>query len=136
MVLAEWYPQLHLAHVTLVAASASLFALRAGAVIAGARWPLRLLPRIAAMTIDTALLAAGATLWAALGLHPLRDAWLGTKLALLAVYVLLGTMALRRARSPRARLAWSLAALACVGFMVSVARAHDPLGALRALAAP
>jgi hypothetical protein len=37
-------------------------------------------------------------------------------------------MALRRARSTAASLAWTLAALGCFGFMVSVALAHDPAG--------
>jgi uncharacterized membrane protein SirB2 len=86
--------------------------------------------RGACVAIDTLLLAAGVTLWALLSLQPLRDAWLGTKLALLLVYVVLGTLALKRAS------AWAYAAaLACYLFMVSVALARHPLGALRAVLA-
>ncbi|MDH4050325.1 MAG: SirB2 family protein [Rubrivivax sp.] len=51
------------------------------------------------------LLAAGAALWAALQPNPVQQAWLGTKLLLLIVYISLGTMALRRARTPASRLA-------------------------------
>jgi hypothetical protein len=44
--------------------------------------------------------------------------------------VLLGTLALKHARSTPARVGWLLAAWACFGFMVSVALAHDPRGVL------
>lgn len=127
MTLIEAYPAVRSAHIALVTASGALFALRALAVLAGARWPLKPLPRFAAVGIDTALLAAGVTLWITLGLNPARDTWLGVKLALLVVYVGLGTMALRRARGTAARLAWTAAALGCFAVMVAVARAHHPL---------
>jgi uncharacterized membrane protein SirB2 len=78
--------------------------------------------------IDTLLLAAGVTLWALLSLQPLRDAWLGTKLALLVLYVALGTLALKRRRAGA-----YAAALACYLLMVSVALAHHTLGVLRAV---
>lgn len=131
MSLIEHYPALRHLHVGLVTASGTLFALRALAHLAGARWPLRMPARAASWIVDTALLASGAALWAALRIDPLAQPWLATKLALLLVYVALGTMALRRARTTGARLAWTLAALGCFGFMVTVARAHHPLGLLR-----
>ena len=83
----EFYPHIKLAHMALVAASGALFALRGAAVLAGQAWPLRTPLRMASVAIDTALLAAGAALWALLSLDPLRDAWLGTKLLLLVLYV-------------------------------------------------
>ena len=126
--LIEVYPQIKQAHIALVAASGMLFACRGAAVLAGQRWPMLPLPRVASVAIDTLLLAAGAMLWAALALNPLRDAWLGTKLVLLLGYVALATLALKRGRR------WAYAAaLACYLFMVSVALAHHPLGALRPL---
>lgn len=130
MTLIEAYPALRHAHIVLVTLSGTLFALRAAGVIAGARWPLAPGPRFAAMGIDTLLLAAGVTLWATLGLNPLRETWLGAKLVLLVVYVGLGTMALRRARGTDARLAWTVAALACFGTMVAIARTHDAFAGL------
>jgi uncharacterized membrane protein SirB2 len=84
--------------------------------------------RRASAGIDTVLLAAGATLWALLGLNPLQQSWLGTKLALIVVYIGLGTFALRRAPTRRAKAAFYVAALALFGFIVGVARAHAPLG--------
>ncbi len=115
------------AHVGFVTASGSLFALRALANLAGARWPLSRAARVASWIVDTALLGAGIMLWAALRIDPWAQSWLGVKLLLL-VYIGLGTMALRRAHTPASRLAWTLAALGCFGFMVSVALTHDPLG--------
>jgi uncharacterized membrane protein SirB2 len=126
MALIEFYPQIKLAHLALVTASGVLFACRGAATLARQRWPMTAPLRLTSIVIDTLLLAAGVTLWALLSLQPLRDAWLGTKLSLLVLYVMLGTVALKR------RLAWAYAAaLACYLFMVSVALAHHPLGALR-----
>lgn len=130
MSLIDHYLALRHAHVGLVAVSGGWFALRALAHLAGARWPLARPARVASWIVDTGLLTAGALLWTALQLHPVQQPWLGTKLLLLVVYIGLGTMALRRARTTAARLVWTGAALACFGFMVSVAVTHDPLGAL------
>jgi uncharacterized membrane protein SirB2 len=59
------------------------------------------------------------------------NGWLTTKLVLLMVYVVLGTLALKRARTVRARRLYFAAAITTYLFMVSIARAHDPLGVLR-----
>ncbi|MBX3602472.1 MAG: SirB2 family protein [Rubrivivax sp.] len=130
MNLIEHYVLLRHLHVGLVAASGALFALRALARLAGAQWPLTRPARVASWVIDSGLLAAGAALWAALRIDPVGQPWLGTKLLLLLAYIGLGTMALRRARTTASRLAWTLAALGCFGFMVTVALAHHPLGLL------
>lgn len=117
------------AHIALVLASGALFAARGAAAIAGRSWPRRRGWRVASQSIDTLLLAAGATLWTLLGLNPLRgDAWLGTKLLLLVAYIALGTLAMRDGRSRIARIGFYVAALAVFGFMLSVARAHSPWG--------
>jgi uncharacterized membrane protein SirB2 len=129
--LIDHYASLRQLHIGLVAASGTLFALRAFATLGGAAWPLALPARVASWGIDTALLTAGALLWATLQIHPLQQAWLGMKLLLLLVYIALGTMALRRARTPGARLGWTLAALGCLGWIVATAIAHDPRGPLR-----
>ena len=130
MSLIEHYATLRQVHIGFVTASGTLFALRAFATLGGARWPLRLPARAASWVVDTGLLSAGSLLWATLQINPLVQTWLGAKLALLLVYVGLGTMALRRARTPAARLAWTLAALGCFGWMVATALAHDVRGPL------
>lgn len=128
MALIQHYGDLRALHLLAVGLSGGLFALRAVAVLAGACWPLARPARVASWVIDSTLLTAGALLWAALQIHPVHQPWLGTKLVLLLVYIGLGTMALRRARSTGARLGWTFAALACFGFMVSVAQTHHPFG--------
>jgi uncharacterized membrane protein SirB2 len=131
MNLIENYATLRQVHVGFVTASGALFALRAFATLAGARWPLALRARAASWIVDTGLLGAGSLLWATLQINPFVQTWLGAKLLLLLVYVGLGTMALRRARTPAARVAWTAAALGCFGWMVATALAHDPRGPLR-----
>lgn len=136
MTLVEAYPLLKPLHITLVVASGLLFTARGAAVLGGQSWPMRPLWRHASVAIDTLLLSAGVMMWVALSLQPLRNGWLGAKLALLGVYIVLGSFALKRARSRRARALFYAAALAVFLWMVSIARAHDPLGALRTLLMP
>lgn len=129
--LIEFYPQIRLIHIGFVTASGTLFAVRALATMAGAHWSASKAARRASWLIDTGLLAAALLLLHVLQLNPFVVPWLAAKLALLFVYIGLGTMALRRARSTASRIAWSAAALACFAAMISIAIAHDPLGALR-----
>ncbi len=126
------YPWIKWAHVGLVTSSGALFALRGLAVLTHQAWPMRRGWRLLSYGIDTLLLSAGVLLWALLQLSPLRDAWLGTKLLCLLLYIVLGSIALKRGRTPRARALAFAAAVAVYLFMASVARGHHPLGALRA----
>ena len=96
MALAELYPSIKLAHIGLVMLSGALFATRGAALLAGRAWPMTRGLRVASVAIDSLLLAAGVALWSLLSLQPLRDAWLGSKLLLLVLYVVLGTLALKR----------------------------------------
>ena len=130
MTLVEFYPSIKQGHVALVSASGALFAARGAAVLAGQRWPMQALWRRLSVVIDTLLLAAGATLWTLLALNPLRDTWLGTKLVLLLVYIVLGSLALKRGRTPAVRALGYAAALATFGFMIGVALRHQPYGFL------
>lgn len=86
-------------------------------------WPVRTL----SYAIDTMLLTAALMLTTIIQQYPFADRWLTIKVVLLVVYVVLGYRALR-GRNLHVR--WtSLAGAALVyGFIVSVARAHDPLG--------
>ena len=74
--------------------------------------------------IDTVLLAAAVTLAGGLRLVPFADRWLTTKLALVVLYVVLGSLALKRAPTPSARRACLLAALLAFVAVVVVARDH------------
>jgi uncharacterized membrane protein SirB2 len=133
MSLIEHYATLKSTHLLLAASSVSLFACRGIGTLLHRSWPMRAGVRRLSVLIDMALLAAGATLWWLLSLRPDRDTWLGLKLVLIVVYIVLGSLALKRARSTAARAAAFAAALACIALIVVVARTHDPLGPWRAL---
>lgn len=130
MVLLDLYPDVRSAHIALVAISAALFATRGIAVMAGAAWAMRPAVRRMSVLIDTALLGAALLLVYMLQLNPFAVGWLSTKIGLLLVYIVLGSFALKRARTTQVRLVCFVAALLCLGFMVSVAVAHSPLGFL------
>jgi uncharacterized membrane protein SirB2 len=129
----EFYPDVRWVHICAVIASGSLFALRGAGVLAGARWPMWGPLRYLTYTIDTVLLTAALMLVTILHQYPFVQSWLTVKVLLLVVYVGLGTMALKRARTPAARAGFYVAALAVFLFIVGVARAHHPLGVLHSL---
>ena len=122
------YAVLKHTHIALVVLSVVLFALRWVGVLANGRWPLQKRARVLSMGIDTALLTAGGTLWWWLQINPLHQHWLGAKLVLLGVYIVLGSFALKRARRWWGKLLFGLLALAVVAQMVAIARTRNPLG--------
>jgi len=126
-----FYLQIKLVHIAAVLASGGLFALRGALVLAGVRWAMAAPLRYLSYTIDTVLLTAALMLLTALKLNPFVIPWLSVKLALLVIYVVLGSLALKRARTRRSRALFYAAALATFGFMYFVARAHHPLGILQ-----
>ena len=132
----EYYLQIRGVHIAAVLASGSLFALRGLLVqFGGGTWAMALPVRFASYAIDTVLLTAALMLFTLLPHAVFANGWLALKLVLLPVYVLLGVFALRAGRSPKARLACWLAALAVYATMLGIARAHHPLGWWQLLAA-
>ena len=131
----EFYVQIRTVHIWAVTASGLLFALRGGAFnLLGASWPKALPARLLSWTIDSILLMAALMLMTVVRQYPFVDAWLTVKVLLLVVYIGLGTMAFAAARPRRVRIGFWLAALMVFGFIVTVARAHDPLGLFEAIA--
>ena len=124
----EFYSGIKWIHVAAVLTSGALFALRGAAMLAGVQWyraaPLRYL----SYTIDTVLLTAALMLATILHQYPFVHAWLTTKVLLLVVYVVLGSYALKRGATRAGRARAYVAALLVFAFIISVARAHDPLG--------
>jgi uncharacterized membrane protein SirB2 len=123
------YPLLKHLHQTCVALSLSLFAARWLGVLSGATWPMHSSVRLGSVAMDTVLLTAGLTLWVLGGWHAWHHPWLGSKLVLLVAYVLLGSLALKRARTRRGKLVYGVIALAVAGHMVASALHHHPAGA-------
>jgi len=128
--LLEFYPEIKWVHICAVIASGSFFTLRGAGVLAGALWPMWAPLRYLTYTIDTVLLTAALMLATILHQYPFVQGWLTAKVCLLVVYIVLGTFALRRARTRRAQAWFYFAALAVFLFIVSIARAHHPLGIL------
>jgi uncharacterized membrane protein SirB2 len=124
-----FYFEIRNVHIGAVLASGGLFLLRGlGVNIFNAGWPMWAPVRYLSYTIDTVLLTAALMLMTIVHQYPFVHHWLTVKVVLLVVYIVLGSFALKRAKTPQARLGFFLAALAVFAFILSVARAHDPLG--------
>ena len=130
----EFYPQIKLAHICCVLASGFLFALRGLGVQLGASMAMAAPVRYLSYSIDTALLTTAFMLMTVLQQYPFVQPWLTVKVTLVLIYILLGAFALKRARTRTLRLTCWIGALVVFGFIISIARSHDPLGALRFLA--
>lgn len=84
------------------------------------RKPVRIVPHV----VDTLLLAAAIGLLIAYGWNPFAFDWLVAKIALLVVYIVLGTLALKPRFGPGVRVPAFVAAVAVFAWIVVIARAH------------
>ncbi|MGQ0334882.1 SirB2 family protein [Halomonas elongata] len=114
-------------HMTMAVLSLALFVLRAWwSVTASAhlqkKWA-RILPHL----IDTALLAFGVWLMVLLRFWPHQHPWLAAKLIGLVVYIGLGTIAIKRGRTPLQRAVAALLAVLVFAYIVGAAIRHHPL---------
>lgn len=128
--MSEYYLALRHVHITCAIVSVALFVLRGGLMIAESRWLQGLVLRVLPHVIDTVLLTTALMLTTIVHQYPFVQGWLTVKVVLLVAYILLGSIAIKRGRTRRIRIASFLAALATVGFLFTVARAHHPLGFL------
>ena len=127
--LLAFYPQIKWVHVAAVCSSGTLFLLR-GLLVQARRpdWAMAAPVRYLSYTVDTILLTAALMLLTILPHAMFANGWLTAKLVLVVVYVLLGSFALKRGRTPRVRLACYVAALLVFATIVGIALAHHPLG--------
>jgi uncharacterized membrane protein SirB2 len=126
--MAEYYLALRHAHIGLAILSVSLFTLRGCLMLARSAHVDSAWLKYPSYLIDTLLLTFALMLMTVIHQYPFVTGWLTMKVALLAVYVLLGSIALRRGLTRGSRTAAFWAALLTVAFLYSVARAHHPLG--------
>jgi uncharacterized membrane protein SirB2 len=133
--MAEYYLTLRHAHIVLAILSVSLFTVRGCLMLAQSPQTNSAWVRYPSYLIDTLLLTLALMLMTVIHQYPFATDWLTMKVTLLVVYVVLGSVALKRGRTRRVRVAAFVAALLTVGFLVTVARAHHPLGIFLALAA-
>ncbi|WP_168013734.1 SirB2 family protein [Halomonas salinarum] len=113
-------------HMSAAGLSLALFVLRAWWSVCAsprlkARW-VRILPHI----VDTALLTLGVTLMLMLQAWPHQQPWLAAKLLGLLVYILLGSIAIKRGRTPASRGLAALAAVTVFLYIVGAALHHSP----------
>ncbi len=127
------YASLKLTHQVAVVLSAAGFFARGLGVLAGAAWVRGRIAHSLPHMVDTVLLGSALMMAWMLQLNPLSTPWLAAKIAGLLLYIGLGLLALRPGRSMAQRAAAWLAALLCLGWIVSVAMTKHPLGALRPL---
>ena len=122
-----WLKQVHFISVLL---SFTLFVARGAWVLSGRSLPrhpaLRALPH----TVDTVLLGSAVWLTTLIQQYPFRQGWLTAKVLLLIAYIVLGSLALRRAPTPRTRALAFMAAVLTFLFLFSVAWYRNPWGIL------
>jgi uncharacterized membrane protein SirB2 len=126
--MSEYYLTLRGVHIGCAVLTITLFVLRGGLMLADSPWQRTAVLRYLPHAVDTVLLTTALMLTTVIHQYPFSTGWLTAKVLLLVAYVVLGSIALRRGRTKRIRVAAFIAALTTVGFLVTVARAHHPLG--------
>lgn len=82
--------------------------------------------RIAPHVVDTLFLLSGIAMLVTLSLNPLSQSWLLAKFVGLIVYILLGTIAIRRGSTPQIRTIAFVAALSVFAYITGVALSKSP----------
>lgn len=124
----EFYLPLRHLHIACAILSISLFVLRGALMLAESPWQRSLVLRYLPHAVDTVLLTSALMLTTIIHQYPFANGWLTAKVVLLTAYIVLGSIALKRGRTRRVRIAALATALLAVAFLLSVARAHHPLG--------
>ncbi len=125
-----YYPDIKLFHVGCVIVSVSLFTFRGALMLADISWRQHIVLRTAPHLVDTFLLGSALLLSFLLQQYPFMNAWLTAKVAGLIIYIVLGSIALKRGRTRQIRSVAFVAALMAVAYIVSVAVLRSPLGLL------
>ena len=113
-------------HVSTVVFTAGFFALRFYWMLSFPHLLTRAWIRILSVSNDTLLLIAGITLAIKSHQYPFQASWLTAKLIALVLYIILGSLALKRAETRRARGICGILALICVGYIIAVALNRTP----------
>jgi uncharacterized membrane protein SirB2 len=123
-----YYLLLRHAHIGCAILTIALFVLRGGLMLAESPWQGNVVLRYLPHVIDTVLLTTALMLATVIHQYPFSAGWVTMKVVLLVVYIVLGSIALKHGRTKRIRTAAFVAALLTIGFLVTVARTHHPLG--------
>ncbi len=128
--MAAHYFLLKYLHVSCVVLSGAGFVLRGVWMMRDSPWLARRWVRVTPHVVDTLLLASALAMAMIIEQYPLVHGWLTAKFLGLIAYVLLGTIALKRGRTPAIRRAAFGGALAAFAYIVAVALTKSalPLG--------
>lgn len=122
----ELFPIFKAVHVTCATLTVAGFLLRLHWSWQGSPYLKHPATRILPHVNDTLLLSAGIGMVVLLQQYPFQQAWLTAKLLALLGYILLGSLALKRGRTPRVRAVAGIAAVATVGYILAVALTRNP----------
>jgi uncharacterized membrane protein SirB2 len=111
-------------HMTAAGLSLLLFVVRAYWSVTGCALLQKKVVKILPHIVDTVLLVAGVILAAMIGPE---QPWILAKIVLLLVYIGVGTIAIKRGRTPSTRATAALVAVAVFAYIVGVAVNHNPL---------
>ena len=129
-----YYLEIRHVHIATVMLSGTLFIIRAIAGnLFGATWTMTAPVRYLSYTVDSILLTTVLMLMTIVQQFPFVHVWLTVKVSLLVAYIVLGSFALKRAKTRRGRIIFSAAAIAVFAFILGVARTHNALGFLSLL---
>jgi uncharacterized membrane protein SirB2 len=131
LMLSSHYLAIRLLHIGCVAFSATLFTARGLMRIADLAIANHVALRWLSYVVDTGLLGAAILLTLIVHQYPLVNGWLTVKVILLLLYIALGSIALRYARTRMGRSVAFVAAIVTFAYIVGVALAHDAAGWLR-----
>jgi len=112
-------------HVTAAALSILFFIVRAYWSVSESAMLQKKVVKIAPHVIDTVLLAAAIMLSVLLG-PAAAQPWVLTKIVLLIAYIGVGTIAIKRGRTPRSRAIAAVVAVLIFIYIVGVAIKHHP----------
>lgn len=114
-------------HIALALLSLSGFILRGMWMLRGSALLQRRAARIMPHIVDTLLLLSGLFMLIRYHIYPTQQPWLAAKLSVLLVYIVLGSIALKRGASLRLRAIALALALFAFAYMLAAALTHRAL---------
>jgi uncharacterized membrane protein SirB2 len=115
-------------HITCVTLSGLGFVGRGVLMLRASPWLQSRFVRTAPHVVDTLLLSSALALTVVIGQYPFTASWLTAKFFGLLLYILLGTLALKRGPTAKVRASCFVLALLTFAYIVSVALRHNPAG--------
>jgi len=114
-------------HLTCVALTFISFSARGFWMLSDSKLLQKKWVKIAPHVIDTTLLVSAIALAVMLHISPIEQTWLLAKIIGLLVYIILGTVALKRGKTKPIRMTALVLALLTFGYIVKVALTKSPL---------